>query len=229
MEDAALWWYVVASMPERLVVGIPLGHKLAVLGATKARRVADSVLAGGRVLRGVEVVALEVAVIQVAAKLADGAIRDLVEKLVRERRTTLARLRARGKRGLKGSARVRRVCDELAGGSMDADVRRLKAALEARGVTELEVEVRFTSADGASAYADLLHRPTMTVFEVDGLLEHTRRGRFRADRRRDRWMRRDHAAITLRIDVLEIREDLDALADELVWFVLPRREQPRSA
>ena len=108
---------------------------------------------------------------------------------------------------------------------MDADVRRLKAALEQRGVDGLETEVRFTNRDGASAYADLFHRATLTAFEVDGLVEHSRRARFRADRRRDRWMHHEHHVSTLRIDVLEIREDLDALADELAECVLapPRR------
>ncbi|MDP9184024.1 MAG: hypothetical protein M3P04_14775, partial [Actinomycetota bacterium] len=229
MGAAALWLHDAGQRPVELLLGVPLGHKLSVKGAVRTRRVVPAVLEGSRPLKGVPVVALEMAVIQVAATRSEKEIRELVESLERERRTTLARLRARGRRGLSGSARVRRVCDELAGGSMDADVRRLKAALETRGVTGLETEVRFTNTQGASAYADLLHREKMTVFEVDGLVEHTRRERFRADRRRDRWMRREHAASTLRIDVTEIREDLEALADELAWFVLPARGEQESA
>jgi hypothetical protein len=222
IETAALWWHGLAPAPAVVMVGIPLGHKLAVRRPLRTRRVAASVLEGSRVIRGARVVALEVAVIQGAARARDAEVRELVEGLVRQRRTTLARLRGRGRRGLKGSARVRRVCDELAGGSMDADVRRLREALEARGVRGLECERRFLSAAGASAYADLFHEQTKTAFEVDGLVSHSERKRFRADRRRDRWMHRDHDVKTLRIDVLEIREDLDALADELAPFVLPR-------
>jgi hypothetical protein len=37
-------------------------------------------------------------------------------------------------------------------------------------------------------------------------------------------MRRDHGVTTLRIDVLEIREDVDAVADELASFVLREAE-----
>lgn len=217
--EAALWLYGVAELPKEAILGIPLGRKLAVDPPLHVRRVAASLLEGNRPLEGCRVVALEVAVIQAAQTWAVARVRDLVEELVRSRRTTLTRLRARCRRGLAGSARVRRVCDELAGGSMEADVRRLRVALEMLGVTGLDAEVHFTDEAGRSAYADLLHRPTMTVIEVDGLVEHSRRQRFRADRRRDRWMRRLHGAMTLRVDVMEIREDLNALARELAWFL----------
>jgi hypothetical protein len=229
MGEAALWLYDEAEPPSVLHLGVPLSHKLAASSPqVSVRRVAASVLRGQRALSGYQVVALEVAVIQAAAAVTDERVMRLVEDLVRGRKTTIARLRARCVRGFKGSARVRAVCDQLSGCSLDLEVRRLKKALEARGVTDLKIEVRFENAQGASAYADLLHLPSMTVFEVDGFVEHTRRDRFRADRRRDRWMRRSHAATTLRIDVMEVREDLDALADELAWFVLPP-EEPTSA
>lgn len=229
MEQGALWLYGEGEPPEQLILGVPLGHKLAVRPPVKVRRVTPSVWQGNRPLKGGHAVALEVAVIQVAKQKAALEVRELVERLVRGRRTTIVRLRGRCRRGLAGSSRVRAVCDELAGGSMEKDVRRLKAALEVLGVTGLEAEVHFTNAEGASAYADLLHRPTMTVIEVDGFVEHLRRERFRADRRRDRWMRRQHAATTLRIDVLEIREDLEALATEIAWFLLPSAEQSATA
>ena len=228
MSEGALWLHGATDPPTTLELGAPLGSSFRVRLPLRTRRVADSVLDGSRVLEGCQVVALEVAVMQVAASWPAKRLRELVEDLVRGRRTTLARLRARCRRGVKGSARVRAVCDELAGGSMDADVRRLKVALEARGVVGLETEVRFTSEAGASAYGDLFHRATRTAFEVDGLVEHSQRERFRADRRRDRWMIREHAVTTLRIDVMEIREDLNSLADELAALVLEPR-LPRSA
>lgn len=226
--EAALWLHGVCEAPAAIVLGVPLGSSFAVRPPLTTRRVADSVLEGSRTLQGCQVVSLEIAVLQVAAERSASDVRGLVEDLVRSRRTTLVRLRARCRRGIKGSARVRAVCDELTEGSMDADVRRLKRALEERGVTGLESEVRFTNEAGASAYADLFHRATRTAFEVDGLVDHTRRERFRADRRRDRWMVKEHRVTTLRVDVLEIREDLDALADELAPFVLDPRV-PRSA
>jgi hypothetical protein len=213
---AALWLHGYGERPETLVLGVPQSHELAASDDVKVRRVAPSVIDGWRWRHDCKVVSLETAVVQIAAQEAYGELLGLVEELVRSRRTTLTRLRARCRRGLKGSAALRRVCDELAGGSMDRDVRRLHEALVRRGVTEWEVEARFVDPSGRSANADLFHRPTMTAVEVDGLLTHATREGFRRDRRRDRWLRRDHGVTTLRVDVTEIREDVDAVADELV-------------
>ena len=223
--EAALWLYDVLELPAQLLVVVPAASELAIRPPVRVRRVVDDVLDGARVVRTCDVVALEVAVVQWAAKRPLADVVTLVERLLRERLTTVPRLRARLGRGRLGSAVVRRALAEVAGGSLELDVRRLRAALEARGVTGLEVEVRFTSAGGASAYADLLHRPTMTLFEVDAALDHLERQRFRADRRRDRWMLREHAARTVRVDVTEVRGDLDRLADELVWFCRSEQEQ----
>lgn len=224
MTDAALWLYGIADLPARLEIGTPLTSELAVRAPVRCRRVAASVLQGARTLQACRVVALEVAVIQ----WAEGkAVRDVVaalERLVRERRTTIARLRGRLRRGFAGSAVVRRAIGVLAGGSLEQDVRRLAAALRARGVTGLEVEVWFQNAAGASAYADLLDRRTMTVIEVDAASDHLERQRFRADRRRDRWLLREHGVRTLRVDVTEIREDLTSIADELAAFLLQQQD-----
>ena len=214
--QAALWLHGHGEPPSSVVLGVPDTHELVTSPDLQVRRVAPSVLDGWRWREGCRVVALEIAVIQLAAKTSYAELVRTCEELVRSRRTTLARLRARCRRGLKGSAAVRRACNELSGGSMDRDVRRLRTALAQRGVKGLEVEVRFENDAGGSAYADLLHRPTMTVLEVDGLLGHTSRDAFRRDRRRDRWMRRELGITTVRVDVREIREHLGALADELV-------------
>lgn len=219
---SALWRYGVADAPEQLEVAIGLTSELVVLEPIKARRLSPNVLAGPRTLDGCPVVALEVAAIQWSHRRPRLEVMRMMEKLLRERRSTLPRLRARLGRGIAGSAVVRESLDELLGGSLERDVRSLKAALEALGVTGLECEVRFVSADGASAYADLLHRPTMTVIEVDGSLDHGERDRFLADRRRDRWMLRDHEARTLRVDVREVRRDLEGLAQEIAGFLLPK-------
>lgn len=219
----ALWLYGVTEPPDVLTVGIPVASELAIRRPIRCRRLAASVLAGSRPVKACQVVALEVAVIQWAAGRQPQAVIAMVEKVVRERLTTVVRLRARLRRGLAGSAAVRRAVDVLAGGSLELDVRRLCCALEQRGVTGLEAEVHFTNAAGASAYADLFHKETATALEVDAALDHLERQRFRADRRRDRWMLKEHATRTLRIDVTEIRRDLDGLADELVWFLDPKR------
>jgi hypothetical protein len=225
MDEAALWLHGVGPTPSTVSVGVPLGHELAVRSGFSVRRVAASVLEGTRTLRQCSVVALEVAVIQVAARWSRDEVTELVSDLVRGRRTTLARLRGRCRRGLKGSALVRSVCDDLSGGSMDADVRRLQSAMASRGVV-LESEVRFVGAGGGSAYADLFDVETATAFEVDGFVTHSARAQFRIDRRRDRWLRREHGVLTVRVDVAEIREDVDALADELLSLLrpMPRRD-----
>jgi len=212
----ALWLHGAGERPERLVVAVPQTGELAARMPVQVRRLAPRVLEGWRVRQGIKVVALEIAVIQVAATTTQEQTVALVEELVRSRRTTLVRLRARCRRGLAGSAKVRAACDLLTGGSIDADVRRLHRALVARGITSLQLEVRFESGAGASAYADLYDPETKTAIEVDGRLSHTTKEQFRVDRRRDRWLRRQHGVTTLRVDVSETREDLDALADELV-------------
>lgn len=217
---AALWLYGARPCPNRLEVGIPLMCRLAVRQPVRCRRVADSVLGSPRLVRGIPVVALEVAVIQAGERRPLAEVVWLIEELVRARRTTIARLRARCLRGFAGSAVVRAACDELVGGSMDKAVRLLKAALERRGVVGLEVEVRFENGAGGSAYGDLVHAETGTIIELDGFLIHSLRLRFRADRRRDRWLLGQHRIRTLRFDVQEVFADVEAVADELLAFLM---------
>lgn len=221
MGHAALWLYGLRPCPDRLEVGIPLFRRLAVRRPVRCRRVADSILRRTRLVKGVPVVALEVAIIQAGERRPLAEVVRLVEEAVRARRTTVARLRAACRHGFAGSALVRAACDELVGGSMDKAVRLLKAALERRGVVGLEVEVRFENGAGGSAYGDLVHAETDTVIELDGFLSHSCRERFRADRRRDRWLLGQHGKKTLRFDVEEVFADVEAVADELVGFLLP--------
>lgn len=217
----ALWLHGVAPPPDVVHVGVRHGTTLAVRPPARQQRVSADVLARVRVRHGLPVVDLEMAVIQAAAKQPHQDVVTLLEPLLRQRRTTIVRLRARCRRGLDGSAAVRRAVDELAGGSMEKAVRLLRRALAQRGVTGLRAEVRFTSAAGASCYADLLHEASRSLVEVDGFLSHVERSRFRADRRRDRWMRGEHGLTTFRVDVAEVWEDLEALADELTALLVP--------
>lgn len=221
MGHAALWLHGLQPCPDRLEVGIPLSRQLAIRRPVRCRRVADSVLRRTRLVRGVSVVALEVAIIQACERRPLAEVVRLVEEAARARRTTVVRLRAACRRGFAGSAVVRSACDELVGGSMDKAVRLLKEALERRGVSGLQVEVRFENGVGGSAYGDLVHAETDTVIELDGFLTHSLRLRFRADRRRDRWLLGQHRIRTLRFDVQEVFEDVEAVADELLGFLLP--------
>ena len=223
--DTALWFYGLGPEPARVEVGVRHGTRLAAPEGVRVRRVAPSILRGRRTLAGYSVVALDIAVVQAAAGRPTEEVTELVANVLRLRRTTIPRLRGALRRGVNGSAAVRAAIDELAGQSLDAEVRKLQRALEERGVTELECEVRYVNRAGASCYADLLHRPTMTVVEMDGFASHTDRARFQADRRRDRWMQAEHGVLTLRVVV---GEDVEQVADE-VAAILRRRSDAGAA
>jgi hypothetical protein len=225
LSAAALWLLGAGPAPGRddVLVAVPHSSRLRLEPPVRVTRVSPHVLAFVRTRSGCSVVDLEMAVLSACAQLPGPSAAQLLEPLLRERRTTVVRLRARCRRGVSGSAVVRRACDELVGGSLDAAVRRLRRGLEARGVAGLACEVRFTSADGASCYGDLWCEPARTLVEVDGFLTHAVRERFRADRRRDRWMIRDHGVTTLRVDVAELHSGLEAVADELAELLLARQ------
>lgn len=219
----ALWLYELRPAPAVVRVGTPHSTRYRVRPPARAVRLRGRGLQGARVVGGHRVVALEVAVVQSAALLPFDETLGLVEQVLRDRRTTLSRLRARCGRGVAGSRAVRAALDRLVGASLDGAVRDLAAALERRGVSGLRTEVRFENAAGASAYGDLVDDEGATVVEVDGFLSHTERRRFLADRRRDRWVHREHGLTTFRVDVEEVLRDLEALADELADLLLTRR------
>jgi hypothetical protein len=222
--DTALWIYGISQPPDAVEVGVAHATRFRARAPVLVRRVAPSVLRGTRTLAGSSVVAVEVAVLQACAARQPGEVRALLERVLRDRRTTMPRLRGRCRRGLAGSAAVRRALDELAGLSLDGAVRRLRTALENRGIDGLRIEVRFASDDGESAYVDLLDEQSSTAVEVDGYVSHTERERFRADRRRDRWMHGQRGIVTLRVDAAEtVAPELEALADELAATLHARR------
>lgn len=220
----ALWLHGAGPVPapEQLVVGVPHATRLRLEPPVRVSRVTEDVLAHVRQRHGRPVVDLDTAALQSCERTPVSAAAALLEPLLRERRTTVVRLRARCRRGLGGSAVVRLVVDQLVGGSLDVAVRRLAQALERRGVPGLQSEVRFVSKDGASGYADLWCPQARALVEVDGFLTHALRERFRADRRRDRWALRDHDLSTVRVDAAEVFEDLVALADEVADLLLQR-------
>ena len=223
LDRGALWKHGLSAPPEVVRVGVLESTRYRCRPPVEVRRVAEHLLEGRRLLDGVFAVALEVAVLQTAGLEGQQAALPVVEQVLRTRKTTVPRLRGRLRRGVRGSTALRAVLDELVGASLDGAVRQLVAALATRGVSGLLTEVRFTNAAGASAYADVLDEAGKVVLEVDGYLSHVERDRFLADRRRDRWLHAEHGLLTLRIDVVEILEDLDRLADELARTVLERR------
>lgn len=223
VDSTALWLHGVLARPDVVRVGVPHGTRYRVRPPVELTRIAPHLLRGARLLDGSSVVALEVALVQAAARLDRRPYRAVVEDVLRRRLTTVPRLRARCGRGIAGSRALRAAVDALLGVSLDGAVRMLVAALAARGVTGLQVEVRFVNEAGGSAWADVLDDAGQTVVEVDGYLSHVERDRFRADRKRDRWMHMQHALTTFRIDVSEITDDLPTLADEIASLLLGRR------
>lgn len=214
----ALWAYgVVPAAGQRVVdVAVPDTRQVVLLPPVRVRRLARSLLTGVRSAGGHRVVALEVAVVQAAEDLSPPELLGLVEEVLRQRRTTLTRLYARCRRGVAGSAALRRLLDELTDGAVDRGPRLLRRALEACGVSGLESEVPLRSASGATAYVDLLHRRSGHALEVDGWLTHSRRERFLADRRRDRWLRSEHGLTTIRIAAEEVERRCDDVVTELL-------------
>jgi hypothetical protein len=63
----------------------------------------------------------------------------------------------------------------------------------------------------------------MTVVEMDGFSSHTVLDRFRADRRRDRWMQAEHGVLTLRVHV---GEDVEQVAEEVCRVLSRRASEP---
>lgn len=214
----ALWAYGVVADGEPVVVdvAVPDTRQLVLLPPVRVRRLAPSLLVGVRTAAGHPVVSIETAAVQAAEELSASQLLPVVEELLRQRLTTVPRLRERCRRGVAGSALLRRLLEDLDDGAVDRGPRLLRRALEAAGVVDLQSEVPLRSTDGAVAYVDLLHRRSRHAVEVDGWMTHSRRERFLADRRRDRWLRRDHGLTTVRVAAEEVERRLDAVVAELL-------------
>ncbi len=220
LSQAALWAHGHGPPPQRVEVGVIDLHGLSVAPPAVARRVSAGTLAQSVVRRDLPVVALETAVVQCCAELPDALALALVEQLLRERATTPDRLRAACRRGFAGSRAVRAALQALGGGDLAVQQRRLRAALEAAGVTHLRTEARLVSASGASCYLDLLHEPSRKAIEIDGRYHDLPMQR-RVDRRKDRWVRRDHGIEIIRVADEEVRRDLPGVVTELLPQLLP--------
>jgi hypothetical protein len=217
----ALWLYGVLSPPEHIEVGVPDSRQLVLTERVRVRRLAPSLWSGRRVVDGWPLVSLETAVVQAAESLEGEALQSLVEDVLRERRTTQERLLRSCRRGVKGAAALRAVLVSLSDGDLELHKRRLRRALVAAGVTDLRSEVPVRSAAGAVVYLDLLHEVSRNVVEVDGFASHGDRNRFLADRRRDRWLRREQGLLTTRVAAVEVRDRIDEVVAELRPLLVP--------
>jgi len=218
---AALWLYGTAPVPDVVDVGVEDTRQLVLAPPVRVRRLAPSLLCSTRVVDGRPLVALETGVVQAAEQPDD--VLDLVECVLRRRLTTQDRLLRACRRGVAGSAALRAALDVVSDGDLEELKRRLKAALRAAGVRGLRSEVQVRSAAGAVAYLDLLDEASRNAVELDGWATHTDRVRFRADRRRDRWVRRELGILTTRVAADEVREDLPGVVAELLPVLRPGR------
>ena len=107
-------------------------------------------------------------------------LRELVQALILERRTTLNRLSDVMGRGLRGSAALRRVLREVDPALQSYWEALLFRRLRRAGL-QPEAQIRLDAA-GRRCYLDLGFRDIRLGIEVDGFLPHMRR--FADDRRR---------------------------------------------
>lgn len=215
LSGAALWAHGQGPLPDLVEVGVVQTRGLSLSPPVVARRVAAATLRQIVVRRDLPVVPLETATVQRCSRLTDTQAVILVERLLRVRATTPDRLRAACRRGLDGSRAVRAALVVVDGGDLELQKRRLRAGLVAAGVQGVRSEVHLVSAGGASCYLDLLHERSRKAVEVDGGY-HDLPGQRRVDRRRDRWVRREHGIEVIRVADEEVRRDLPGLVDELV-------------
>ena len=225
LSAAALWAHGQGPEPDIVEVGVELTRGLTLNGPVLARRLAPATLRQIVVRRGLPVVPLEMAAVQRSRRLTDAEAVTLVERLLRGRATTPDRLRAACRRGLEGSRAVRAALVAVDGGDLELQKRRLRAALVAAGVLGLRSEAHLVSAAGVSCYLDLLHEPSRKALELDGGY-HDLPGQRRVDRRRDRWVRREHGIEVIRVADEEVRRELPAIVDELLPQLLAH---PRAA
>jgi hypothetical protein len=214
LSAAALWAHGAGPLPAVVEVGVPDTRGLSLRPPVVGRRLAPDTLARIVVRRGLPVVPIELAVLQCCAHLHAPAALALIERLLRRRATTPRRLRDACRRGLAGSAAVRTALRILDGGDLELQKRRLRAGLEATGL-QLRSEVHLVSRAGGSCYLDLLHEPSRTALEVDGGY-HDLAAQRAVDRRRDRWVAREHDISVVRVADEEVRRGLAGVVAELL-------------
>ena len=220
LSGAALWVYGRGPEPEQIEVGVNEHRGLSVSRPVVARRVSATTLTGVVQRNSLPLVALETAMVQRAAQITSTEALTLVTRALRDRVTTVDRLRAACRRGFAGSRAVRAALVEVRGGDLELQTRRLRRALLAAGVTGLRTEAHLTSSEGVACYLDLLHEASARALELDGPYHDLPEQR-RIDRRRDRWVRAEFGIEVIRIADEEVRRDLAGVVAELVPQLRP--------
>ena len=215
---AWVWWLpgFDGSGPPELVV--PGDRRYRHLRGVKVRRT-QAVDFRVQERRSWPVTALEVTVRDVATGLRHRQLRELVQGLIVDRRTTLDRLRDVTGRGLRGSAALGRVLDELDPAFQSHWEAVLYGRLRRAGLRP-EAQIRLDVA-GRRCYLDLGFRDIRLGIEVDGFLPHMRR--FADDRRRNNAVCLESGWALAHYAVQDLVERLDEIVAEIVRWVAQRR------
>jgi len=168
---------------------------------------------------GWPVTSLDTTVRDIASGLQRRQLRDLVQGLLVERRTTLERLFAVPGRGLLGSAALGQVLQELDPSFQSHWEAVLFRRLRRAGLCP-EAQIRLDAA-GRRCYLDLGFRDIRLGIEVDGFLPHMRR--FAGDRRRNNAVCMELGWVLLHYAVEDLVERLDEVVAEIVRWVAQRR------
>lgn len=169
---------------------------------------------------GLPVLPAPVVIRQIAGVVSTSEARDVVQDALRRRIVSEKQLLAQLGRGLKGSAALRRVLEEVAPGYQVVWEQRLHVALLRAGV-RLKPQCEVRTPDGRVAYIDLGDDEIKFGVEIDGFLNHMKR--FTADRRRMRMLAAEMNWTIAPYATEELAVSLDRAVIEIAQFVRRRR------
>lgn len=216
---AWVWRLPDCLPPEMPQLVVPGDRRYENLTRVQVKRVRPS-LYRTFVRDGFQVTPLEATVRDLAHEMPPGELRSLVEALLLARRTTVDRLRDTLRRGVAGSAKLRRLLGELDPAAHSRWELMLYTALRAAGLRP-QRQVRLVAPGGRRCYLDLAFEDIHLGIEVDGFLPHMRR--FAEDRRRGNDVCLELGWELGRFAVQELAEDMDRVVADVVRWVAVRR------
>jgi hypothetical protein len=154
--------------------------------------------------------------VQCASEIERDDLLQMVEFAVRTRRTTLDKLRSACRRGVAGSSNLRDVWAELSSEGIDRWMRRLVRLLTTAGLPKPTLEAPIYDGSLRRALLDGLWEALQLALEVDDWETHGSRDAQERDRRRDRWLLREHGITTVRVTPREIRDSPNDVVRDIV-------------
>jgi very-short-patch-repair endonuclease len=220
---AALWLYgVPVAPPEQPEVLVPRPRVVTGSGVARVHRVVARELVRARVVRGLRVTSVPVALRRAGAEADAAALVTYVEHVLRLRLATVGQLwRALG-HGLVGAAALR---DALAVADPESHSeweRRLAALIRQAGLPRPRRQARL--GGDRTYWTDFLFERHCLAVEVDGFAAHARPEEFVYGLRRSRRIRIAHGIDVLTYAPVEIRDRPDEVVGEIA-AELARRER----